>query len=113
MMKKILFVAIAGCSLALSAPAARAETLTNAALKKLFPGNYTVQIFGSFPLTVQMSAGGGIKGVAKGKNDTGRWSIEGNRLCIAWNTWTKGKKNCSTLKRDGKILRGTGFTMRA
>lgn len=103
-----LRTAILGAALAV-APAASAAELTSADLKRLFPGNYSVTIFNSFTLQVNMRSNGAMSGFAKGRSDTGRWSIEGSRLCIAWNSWTKGRKGCSTLRRDGDKLRGRGF----
>ena len=102
-------ISAAAIAVVVAAPAASAKELTPAELRKFFPGSYSVTIFNSFTLKVKMSGNGVMTGVARGKRDTGRWSIEGSRLCVAWSTWTKGKKGCSTLRRDGDLLRGRGF----
>jgi hypothetical protein len=91
---------------------AQAKDLTQADLKKLFPGSYSVTIFNTFTLKVSLRGNGDIIGVSRGRKDTGRWSIEGSRLCIAWKTWTNGRKGCSALRRDGNLLRGDGFYFR-
>ena len=91
------------------APTASAKELTAGELRKFFPGSYSVTIFNSFTLNVRMSGNGVITGVSRGKRDSGRWSIEGSQLCVSWSNWTKGRKGCSVLRRDGDLLRGRGF----
>jgi hypothetical protein len=92
---------------------ATAKDLTAGELRRLFPGSYSVNIFGSFILKVNMRGNGDIVGYAKGKRDTGRWSIEGSRLCIAWKTWTRGSKGCSALRREDGLVKGRGFSFKA
>jgi hypothetical protein len=103
-----IFVALAVFA-ALASDTAKAAELSPSDLRRLFPGTYSVTIFNSFTLRVNMRRNGDMTGFAKGRSDTGRWSIEGKQLCIAWTTWTKGKKGCSALRRDGNLLRGRGF----
>ena len=105
---KALIIAATMATLAVS-PVASAKELTPAELRKFFPGNYSVTIFNSFTLRVKMSGNGVITGMARGKTDTGRWSIEGSKFCVAWATWTNGRKGCSVLRREGDLLRGRGF----
>ena len=95
------------------ATTAQAKDLTPADLRKYFPGTYSITIFNSFTLRVSMRGDGQIIGYAKGKRDTGKWSIEGSKLCVAWKSWTGGRKGCSTLRRDGSLLRGRGFYFKA
>jgi hypothetical protein len=33
--------------------------------------------------------------------DSGRWWVDGNRLCQQWTTWENGKVFCFTLRRTG------------
>lgn len=88
---------------------AGAEALSTQQISKLFPGRYQVEIFGKFDLRVNMRANGTISGVAGKYSDTGKWSVENNTLCIAWSTWTKGKKGCSALRKNGAWISGRGF----
>ena len=106
-MKKLLLTSVL-VWLGLSQSAA-ADNLTPVQLRKLFPGNYTVVIYNIFNLEVTMGKNGELDGLSRGKRDKGRWSIEGNKFCLQWNTWTKGKKGCSALKRDGEYIKGDGF----
>jgi hypothetical protein len=92
---------------------ASAKDLSAADLRKLFPGSYYVTIFNSFTLRVSMRANGVITGTAKGRRDTGKWTIEGRQLCVAWNTWTKGRKGCSALRMENGVIKGRGFSFRA
>ena len=82
-------------------------------LRKLFPGDYSVVIYNIFTIEVTMGKDGELNGLSRGKRDTGRWSIEGNQFCLLWKSWTKGKKGCSTLKRDGDYIKGDGFYFKA
>lgn len=34
--------------------------------------------------------------------DTGRWWVDGNRLCQQWQTWYDGRRHCFTLIRQGQ-----------
>ena len=33
--------------------------------------------------------------------DVGRWRVKGNRLCVAFRVWTRGKYKCGTVERQG------------
>ena len=90
-----------------------AKDLTPTELRKLFPGNYLVVIYNIFTVEVTMGKNGELNGLSRGKRDTGRWSIEGNKFCLLWKSWTKGKKGCSSLKRDGDYVKGDGFYFKA
>jgi hypothetical protein len=90
-----------------------AEPLKPTEVKKLFPGSYVVRIFNTFDLNVTMRSNGTIIGSARGRTDKGTWSVSGNQLCIAWSTWTKGKKGCSALRREDGLIKGRGFYFRA
>jgi hypothetical protein len=107
---KIIFAAFV-LATAVAAPV-HAEALTSKDLNKLFPGSYTVKIFNKWDLRVRMSSNGAIKGTAAGFSDTGRWSIEGGKLCIAWNSWTNGRKGCSALRRENGVIKGRGFVFK-
>ncbi len=87
----------------------RADTLSSQQLGKLFPGRYVVEIFGRWDLSVNMRPNGEISGAAGKYRDTGKWSVENGKLCIAWRSWTKGKKGCSALSRKGPWVSGRGF----
>ena len=36
-------------------------------------------------------------------SDSGRWWVEGNRLCQKWTSWYDGKTFCFTLSRAGSV----------
>ncbi len=105
---KPLAVVLTLAALACAAPAS-ADTLTQKDLRVLFPGSYMVKIFGRWDLSVRMSSNGSVTGRAGDRTDKGRWSIEGNKLCIAWSNWTSGRKGCSALTRSGRKISGRGF----
>ncbi len=90
-----------------------AETMSQTQVRKLFPGSYNVLIFGRYDLRVNMRPNGTMTGVAGTYQDTGKWSVENGRLCVAWANWTKGKTGCSALSRKGDWISGRGFRFRA
>lgn len=110
MLKQAMTAAILAIGLATSASA---RDLSATDLRKLFPGSYSITIFNSFTLRVNMRSNGVITGFAKGRRDTGKWSIEGTKFCVAWNTWTKGRKGCSGLRLENGVIKGRGFHFKA
>jgi hypothetical protein len=48
----------------------------------------------------------------KDKSDTGRWTLRGNSLCIAWKTWLGGKTSCSAVVADDGWYRGGSVKFR-
>ncbi len=74
-------------------------------IKAMFPGIYE-GIYGSdTSFVVEGKADGSIRGVAEGKHDSGKWWVEGNRLCMAWKVWSEGKSRCRRVeKRNGWIV---------
>jgi hypothetical protein len=108
MIKSLAFVGAVGLAL-VSGPAVHAETLSQSQLKALFPGKYTVKIFGRYDVSVNMRPNGTVTGVAGKYRDTGRWTVENGKLCVAWSSWTSGRKGCSSLSRKGNTVSGRGF----
>jgi hypothetical protein len=108
--------AIAATTLAIlgaGAVGASAQTLSLNEVRDLFPGTYVVTVLGTYEVHVRMKSNGTLAGTSNGENDTGRWSIESGKLCIQWNTWNGGRKDCSTLQRDGSRVQGRGFWFNA
>jgi hypothetical protein len=110
-MKKTV-CALAAAICVLSVPA-WGEPLNQHQMRQLFPGSYLVKVMGMIDLKVSMQSNGTITGLSKGQQDRGRWSVEGGKLCITWNTWNSGKKDCSPLTREGDLVKGRGFWFRA
>ncbi len=106
MTKFLCLAAIA--TLAYSASVA-ADPLDQKEVKNLFPGRYVVKVMGAIELRVNMQANGTVVGLSQGQRDSGRWSVESGKLCIEWNTWNQGRKDCSALSREGDRVKGRGF----
>lgn len=102
--------AAAAASLLL-ANAALGDGLTPAELRALAPGRYAVNVMGLVNMTVSMRPNGVITGQAQGEKDRGSWSVQGQKLCIAWNTWNNGKTACATLSGDKGSYRGGGLSI--
>ena len=76
------------------------KTITGVRIMLQFP-------FGEFPLTYRPDGtvtGDGTK-VGLGRffapRETGKWWIEGNRLCQQWPTWYEGEVFCFQLQKTG------------
>ena len=45
--------------------------------------------------------------------DSGRWAIEGGKLCVTWKKWNGGQKVCYTAVKRGKTYKITGSNGRS
>jgi hypothetical protein len=45
--------------------------------------------------------------------DSGRWAIEGGKLCVTWKKWNDGQKVCYTAVKQGKTYKFTGSNGRS
>lgn len=110
-MFKTPLLAVAAVCFSLSAASA-GDALSPAELRKLAPGRYAVNVMGLVNMVVSMRSNGSIVGEAKGQRDSGSWSVQGQKLCVAWNKWNGGKRRCSTLTGDAGRYSGGGLSMR-
>jgi hypothetical protein len=96
----------------LSVPA-QAEQLSAAQIKALAPGTYAVSVYGLVKLRISFRPGGGLSGLnlRKQKTDTGTWSVQGEKLCIKWNRWLKGKTRCAALSGENGSYSGGGLSI--
>ncbi len=89
------------------------DPLSPADLKKLAPATYNVSVAESVKAIVKLTGGGGISvATNKGERDTGRWSIQGNKLCVVFKHLLDHKPNCSTLTNENGMIHGDGFSAR-
>jgi hypothetical protein len=110
-MKTLIGATLVAC--ALYQVPALADSLQPNEVRALVPGRYVVRVMNTLDLTISMQANGTVKGKANGETDTGRWSVEGSKLCITWSKWNNGRKDCSGLTRSGNIVKGRGFWFQA
>lgn len=106
--------ALATCLISslIAAPAASAQDkLNNRDLQGLFPGTFTAFVKGH---VVRVVAGtdGRITATDHGFSDTGRWSLQDAQLCIAMDSLTKGRANCSVVYTDSGWYFGSGVWFR-
>ena len=84
------------------APAHAGEVSLNAAsIQQLFPGYYQAEVYGGYTLLIHAKTGGKLEGKAFGREDKGKWTIVGDRLCVSWKSWTKGQSKCGEIVRAG------------
>ena len=105
-----LLAAVAICTLATNVLAG--DALSPAELRKLAPGRYAVNVMGLVNMTVSMRPNGVITGQAKGDKDRGFWTVQGQKLCIAWNKWNDGKMRCAAISGDNGAYQGGGLSIR-
>lgn len=121
-------LAFASCALALMSMAApaTAEQMADADIKQTVNGKriYLATPFGGeFPLYYQANGQVTGDGTALGlgrffaPRETGRWFVQGNRLCQQFPTWYDGEVSCFTLRRTGDTTlrwrRDDGYSGRA
>jgi hypothetical protein len=98
---------------ALATPVIAGDKLNANELRGLAPGRYAVSIYGLVSLTINLQPGGGISGVTnKTKRDTGVWTVQGEKLCIRWTKWLKGKQRCAGLSGGNGTYSGGGLYIR-
>ncbi len=97
-----LSLALAAAGMTLLGGAAHAGSLDGAAVAKLFPGQFEAKVKG-YRVFFRGTRGGALHGEAYGRQDKGRWYAKGNKLCVVWTDWTKGKPMC------GAILQQNGW----
>lgn len=100
----------AALSLAVAAPAV-AEELGPEAIKEAISGK---KVFLATPYGVELplvyKANGQVQGDVSGismasmftPRETGKWWVDGNRMCQQWPTWYDGKAFCFTLRQTGE-----------
>lgn len=106
---RLASVLLAPAVVAAGLPAA-ARTHTPAALESTFSGNEarlkrippTEQYGGrGSDMVILFSRDGKLSGrftdVGYELGDTGKWSVEGDRLCTRWRNWDGGRKRCFTI----------------
>lgn len=89
-------------------PGSRGETLRGAALREAVSGKriyLAVPLGGELPLYYQPDGRVDGSGEAAGlgrflkPSDSGRWWVEGERLCQQWESWYKGRVFCFTVRK--------------
>jgi hypothetical protein len=88
------------------------DTLNASDIRNLLPGRFQVTVMGAINMTVAFRANGTVVGTAKGESDTGHWTLNGSRLCVAFNKWLGGQMRCSPLISQAGYYEGSGFTFR-
>lgn len=112
-MNRRLRAALVGLCLLVPATTANAgEKLSGAELRKLFPGSFHAVVNGAVTVSITARGNGTLTGRMKDKSDTGRWTLRGNSLCIAWKTWLGGKTSCSAVVADDGWYRGGSVKFR-
>ena len=81
------------------------RTLTGAELKRL-GGVYRAVWKEKHKARVHVRRDGTLLARSGPRTDVGRWKVEGNRLCVAFRVWTKGRYKCGTVERRGRWLVG-------
>jgi hypothetical protein len=100
-------LALAGL-LAFGGSAAAGDKLSHAQLGRLFPGSFYAVVNGSMAMNITARANGTLTGKVSGFQDTGRWSVQAGRLCIAWTKWLSGRTSCSPVVDTGAWYQGSG-----
>jgi hypothetical protein len=108
-MRRFFALAAAGMIFAASTSTCFAgDTLSQSELRELFPGSFDAVVYGILQVKITARGNGQLIGLFSGKKDTGRWSVNNGRLCIAWNNWTDGKASCSQVVASNGWYRGNG-----
>jgi hypothetical protein len=111
-MRKAVFAWFLTIFMASSAMAGDTSILSQLQLRNLFPGNFTAVVNGAVIVKIVARSNGTMIGEMTGKQDSGRWSVVGGKLCIVWSTWLSGKTSCSSVKSGDGWYLGNGVKFR-
>ncbi len=75
------------------------RALSGAELKRL-GGTYKA-VWKGHKARVRLNRDGTLIARSGTKVDVGRWQVRGNKLCISFRVWTRGKYKCGTVERQG------------
>jgi hypothetical protein len=104
------FAAVSVLLIAHLAQAAAAGPLSGEQIKTLIGGK---QVYLSTPIRIELplyyGANGSVTGNISGfsmasmfaPKETGRWWVEGSKMCQQFPTWYKGKRFCFTIEQTG------------
>jgi hypothetical protein len=95
--RSIAMAAVA--AMAFAGPAG-AGPLAKAEVARLFPGQFEAKVKG-YRVSFSGSRSGALQGEAYGQQDTGRWFMKGESLCVVWEKWTDGKPRCGRITQQG------------
>ena len=112
--KSALRFSLPGLALALAVGPAAAEKLSGPALQSFISGKrvyLAVPLGGEIPLNYRPGGAGDGSGEAAGlgrymtPKDSGRWWVNGNKLCQKWQEWYDGRTFCFTVTKlsDSRI----------
>ena len=105
-MKALRTMALVGIlSFAGLAPAQAGETLSQTALRALFPGTFHAVASGIVPLKITALRDGSLIGRMASRSDRGRWSVSGGQLCVAFQKWLSGRTTCAPVVREAGWFR--------
>ena len=107
-------LAFATLSLILSAMSPLAgETLSSGALSSLFPGRFHVVVIGFINIIVTARGDGSLSAVsARGKKESGRWSVRAGVLCIKFDKWLGGRTRCTAIVQEAGWYMGSQLKFR-
>ena len=111
-MIKAILASVLTVFLASNAMAGDKPILSQTELRQLFPGNFTAVVNGAVTVLIMAKSNGTMIGQMTGKQDSGRWSVAGGKLCIVWSTWLSGKASCSSVKSGDGWYLGNGVKFR-
>jgi hypothetical protein len=109
-MKMVLASCIAAISLTACATTSQSlvarnfTKLTGSEIRTILPGNSLKGTDKSGQYTIYYTSQRTMKIIRNGRNDTGRWRIDGDMYCRQWTKLGKGKERCVTMFRRGDAI---------
>ncbi len=113
-LKQAIFVLILIASATLSPGQAKADSLTGDEIRKAISGHTLVLSAMGIKLPVSYRTNGTMAGSLpsylaalsneSSTRDSGKWWVQGGKLCQRWNHWLDGKTLCFSLSRQGTMI---------
>ena len=103
--------AVALMAMLVSPPALAGDALSARELAELFPGRFEA-VVENYQVRFDARTDGTLVGSVLGASDTGRWSVNGGRLCIRLESWMEGRSRCSIVVEESGWYEGSGVRFR-
>lgn len=83
------------------ASASTSAALSGSEIRALFPGQFEAVWKDKRQVSIEAGSDGAVRGWAGILSDSGRWSVEGDKLCVSFYWWTGNEPRCSEIRREG------------
>jgi hypothetical protein len=75
-------------------PLRAGQKLSASQIMSMFPGTFEAVYDDDTTIIIHATLDGGLSGRIGMLSDTGRWGLDGDRICIRWDNWLGSRMKC-------------------